>query len=116
MQLHELVAQVHGFDGAAPKEQIRVFAWWLHTRGGKELLGTVDIRGCYNKLHIGEPPALATYLTRMSEAKDLLKERGQYKLARSLRADLDRKYGIHHSVVSVSKILRVRPETLSMIA
>jgi hypothetical protein len=105
MQLQELVEQVPGFDGAAPKERIKLFAWWLHTHGGKELFAPVDIRGCYDKLHIDEPPALATYLTRMFEAKDLLKEKGQYKLARSVRADLDKKHGMHHSVVAVSKLL-----------
>ena len=109
MQLQELVEQVPGFDGAAPKERIKVFAWWLHTHGGKELFGPVDIRGCYDKLHINEPPALATYLTRMSDAKDLLREKGQYKLARSVRADLDKKYGLHHSVVQVSKLLTDLP-------
>ena len=105
MQLHELVERVPGFDGAAPKERIKLFAWWLHTHGGKELFGPVDVRGCYDKLHIDEPPALATYLTRMSEAKDLLKEKGLYKLARSVRVDLDKKHGIHHSVAAVNKLL-----------
>ena len=105
MQLQELVEQVPGFDGAVPKESIKLFAWWLHTYGGKELFGPVDIRGCYNKLHIDEPPAIATYLTRMLAAKDLLKEKNQYKLGRSVRADLDKKYGVHHSVVVVSKLL-----------
>jgi hypothetical protein len=105
MQLHELIEQVPGFDGAAPKERIKLFAWWLHTYAGKDSFGPVDIRGCYDKLHIDEPPALATYLTRMFEAKELLKERGQYKLERSARADLDKKYGVHHSVVAVSKLL-----------
>jgi len=105
MQLHELVEQVPGFDAAAPKEKIKLFAWWLHAHGGKEQFGPVDIRGCYDKLHIDEPPALATYLTRMGEAKDLLKEKGQYKLARSVRSDLDKKYGIHQTVVQVSKLL-----------
>jgi len=109
MQLHELIEQVPGFDAAAPKEQIKVFAWWLHTHGGKELFGPVDIRGCYDKVHIKEPPAIATYLTRMSCANSLLKEKGQYKLAHSVRADLNKKYGVHHSVVTVSKILTDLP-------
>jgi len=109
MQLEELAEQVPGFEGAVPKERIRLIAWWLHTHGGKELFSPSDIRSCYDKLHIDEPPALATYLTRMSEAKDLLKEKGQYKLARSVRADFDKKYGVHHSVVAINKILANLP-------
>jgi hypothetical protein len=116
MRLEELVKQVPAFDGAVPKERIKLFAWWLHTYGGKELFGPVDVRRCYDTLHIDEPPALATYLARMSDAKDLLKERNQYKLARSARADLDKKYGVHHSVVAVSKILAELPARIPGIA
>jgi hypothetical protein len=109
MELQELVEQVPGFNAAGPKDRIKLFAWWLHIHGGKELFGPVDIRGCYDKLHIDEPPALATYLARMADAKDLLKEKGQYKLARSVRAELDKKYGVHYSVVQVSKLLADLP-------
>ena len=116
MQLQELVEQVPSFDGAPPKERIKLFAWWLHTHSATELFGPADIRGCYNKLHIDEPPALATYLMRMAEAKDLLKEKGQYKLARGVRADLDKKYRIHHSVVAVNKILTELPAQVPNVA
>jgi hypothetical protein len=116
MRLEELVEQVLRFDEAAPKEQIKVLAWWLHTHEGKELFGPGDVRVCYDRLHINEPPALATYLTRMSDAKDLLKERGLYKLSRSVRADLDKKYRVHHSVAQVSKLLADLPGKVPDIA
>jgi hypothetical protein len=116
MQLTELVEQVSGFDGAPPKERIKLFAWWLHIHGGKELFGPTDIRACYAKLHIDEPPALATYLTRMADAKDLLRERSLYKLGRNVRGDLDKKYGVHHSVVTVNKILTDLPAQVPNVA
>lgn len=116
MQLDELVEQVTGFDNAAPKDKIKLFAWWLHTHGGKELFGPTEIRGCCAKMHIDEPPALATYLTRMADAKDLIAEKGKYKLARTARAELDKKYGVHHSVVAVSKILTDLPAQVPDIA
>lgn len=116
MQLQELVEQVPNFDGAAPKERIMLFAWWLHTHGGKELFRPADIRCCCDNVHIDEPPSLATYLTRLAAAKDLLKEKGQYKLVRSVRADLDRKYGIHYSAVAVSKILTDLPARVPNVA
>src|SRR4051812_7744048 len=99
MQLQELVEQVPTFDGSTPKEKIKLFAWWLHTHGGKELFSPADIRACFDKLHIDEPPALATYVSRMADNKDLLREKSLYKLGRTIRADLDKNYGIHHSVV-----------------
>jgi hypothetical protein len=109
MQLQELVDQVAGFDTLATKEKIKLFAWWLHTHGGKELFGPSDIRWCYTTLHIDEPPALATAVSRRADAKDLIEERGKYKLARSVRSELDKLYGVHHSVVAVSKILTDLP-------
>jgi hypothetical protein len=108
MHLHELVEQIPTFDTAPPRDQIKLFAWWVHTHGDKELFGPVDIRACFDKLHVQEPPALATYLTRMV-GSDLLAEKGKYKLARPVRAEFDKKYGVHHSIVSVSKILTELP-------
>jgi len=110
MQLQELVDQVAACDGAAPKEKIKLFAWWLHTHRGKEFFGPADIRGCFSKLHMDEPPALATYITRLAEAKDLIAEKGKYKLARSVRAELDKKYGVHASIQAVSKLLTDLPD------
>jgi hypothetical protein len=68
------------------------------------------------KLHINEPSALATYLTTMSDAKELLKEKGQNKLARTARADLDTKCGVHHSVVAVNKIITDLPAQVPNVA
>jgi hypothetical protein len=105
MKLEELVDKARGFDVMPPKERIRLFAWWLHTHGAKELVAAADIRSCFAKLHIDEPPALATYLVRMFDAKELLREKGQYKLPRNMRTDFDKRYGVHDSVVAVSKLL-----------
>jgi len=109
MELLELVEQVPGFDAAAPKEKMKLFAWWLHTHSLKELFSYADIRNCYNKLHIDEPPALATYVKRMAEARDLLSEKGRFKLARSVRSDLDKRYGVHQSIIVGSSVLADLP-------
>jgi hypothetical protein len=112
MELRSLAEQVSGFDECASREKIKIFAWWLHNHGGKEVFGSAEIRICFNQLHLAEPPALSTYLTRMTKAKDLLNQKGQYKLARIIRADLDRKFGIHHSAATVNKILKELPEKI----
>jgi hypothetical protein len=52
----------------------------------------------------------------MAEGKELLREKGQYKLARAIRADLDKKYGVHHSVIAVNKILNDLPAKVPNIA
>ena len=109
MQLQELVEQVAEFDRSATKDKIKLFGWWLHNHGGKQLFNPVDVRGCFSKLHIDQPPALATYLSRLADSKEFVKEKGQYKLGRTIRSDLDKKYGVHHSVAAVSKILTDLP-------
>jgi len=45
----------------------------------------------------------------MANSKDLLSEKGRYKLARTVRAELDKKYGLHQTVIQVSKLLADLP-------
>ena len=98
-QLHSLIEQIPDFESDSPREKIKVLAWWLHAHGGKELFSAPEIRECFRRLHVDEPPAIATYLMRMAEGKELLKEKGQYKLARAIRGEIDRKCGVPRSPV-----------------
>ncbi|MDX6462539.1 MAG: hypothetical protein QOE55_6236 [Acidobacteriaceae bacterium] len=118
MELADLIDQVGGFDTTTPREQIKLFAWWLHVHNGKELFGPAEVRTCYAKLHVNEPPALATYLTRMADARpaDLLREKGKYKLARQARNELDKSYATHQSIVQVSKLLAELPDKVPDVA
>ena len=90
----------------SPGEKIRLFAWYLHTHRSMETFSTTDIRGCYDRLHI-PAPNIAMYLTRMTETRPPKTSRNgsNYKLTRDARTDLDAKYGIHDTVVQVSKLL-----------
>ena len=110
MELSELVEQVEGFDDLPLRDKIRLFAWHLHTNKGRELFGNSGIRGCFDELHLRDPN-VAKYLPRYAELKppDLVKVKGGYKLARTVRTSLDAKYGAHHSVVKVSKLLADLP-------
>ena len=110
MELKELIEQVEGFDALPPREKIRLFAWHLHANKAREAFDNAAIRACYDELHIADPN-VSKYLTRMAEARppDLVKIGGNYKLERSVRASLDTKYGVHHSVVQVSKLLADLP-------
>jgi hypothetical protein len=55
MELADFVSQISGFDGAPPREQIKLFAWFLHTHRGKEVFNNADVRMCFSELHITEP-------------------------------------------------------------
>jgi hypothetical protein len=110
MEIADLVNQVGGFDEASPTEKVRLFAWFLHTYHGMSVFSTADIRSCFEKLHI-PAPNVAMYLTRMTETRPVkaLREGNSYKLTRAGRTDLDAKYGLHQSVVQVSKLLTHLP-------
>jgi HK97 family phage prohead protease len=110
MELKDLVGEVSDFDAASPGEKIRLFAWWLHTHCSLVTFTTGDIKGCYEQLHL-PVPNIAMYLTRMRESKPpkAMRKGDSYHLARDARTDLDAKYGTHHSVVAVSKILSDLP-------
>lgn len=110
MDLKDLVSQVADFDARSPREKMRLFAWYLHVHCGKELFEPSDIKGCYDKLHLSQIN-IAMNLNRMADRKppDLLREKKGFKLARAARTELDAKYGVHHSVVAVDKILTDLP-------
>jgi hypothetical protein len=110
MELRDLVDQVAGFDKLPPREKIQLFAWHLHTHRGQEHFGSDHIRALYKELHM-VPDDVGKYVLRMHSTNnpDLARERQGFKLTRSVRSQLDAKYGIHQSVVSVSKILTDLP-------
>lgn len=106
MELADFVDQVPQFDRLSPREKIALFAWFLHTHKDRSVVTNDSIRSCYRQLHL-TPPDVSVYMPRMADAKppELLKERGGYKLSRTTRSALDAKYGVHHTVVQVSKLL-----------
>jgi hypothetical protein len=106
MELKDLVTQVAEFDATTPREKMRLFAWYLHVHGSKCVFEPGDIKACYDKLHLSQIN-IAMNLNRMADSKppDLLRERKGFKLARAVRVELDAKYGIHDTVVQVSKLL-----------
>lgn len=110
MELADLAGQVDGFDNLPPREKIRLFAWHLHSNKGKEVFDNAGIRTCYDELNLAAPN-VAMYLPRFAKAKppDLVKVKGGYKLERSVRTALDEKYGVHQSIVQISKLLADLP-------
>jgi hypothetical protein len=104
MDLADLVNQVSGFEEVPPRERIQLFAWFLHAHRDKEIFGNADLRACFSELHLADPN-VAKYLPRMVAYGDLVKVRGGFKLERTVRVALDATYGIHHTVVHVSKLL-----------
>ncbi|TAU26486.1 hypothetical protein ELI48_10095 [Rhizobium ruizarguesonis] len=117
MFLADFVQQVDGFDALSPKDKIKVFGWYLHVHKALASFDNEAIRACFKQIHL-TPPDVSVYLPRMAGTKppELLKERSRYRLARAVRSELDAKYGIHQSVIQVSKLLSDLPDRLPDIA
>jgi hypothetical protein len=117
MELSDFIAQIPNFHEFTPREKIRLFAWHLHVHKGKEFFDNADVRDCFNKVHVRDPN-VARDLPRLADSKppDLIRIGGGYKLEGSLRRDIDAKYGVHQSVVIVTKLLSDLPTQVPDIA
>jgi hypothetical protein len=115
MELADLVTQIEGFDQAAPRDKIQLFAWFLHTHRNKEVFISADIRACFSSLHLADPN-VPKYLARMLEYGEIIKVRDGFKLERTVRIALDGKLGMHQTVIQVSKLLADLPGKVPDIA
>jgi hypothetical protein len=117
MKLHELIDQVADFDKLPPREKIRLFAWYLHTHKGVEHFGSDNLRACFKELHL-PPGDVGKYVLRMAamNTPDLVRERPGFKLTRTVRTQLDAKYGDHPSMQAASKLLNDLPNKVPDIA
>lgn len=108
MELADIVDQITEFNQLPPRDKIKIFSWFLHTHRSREVFDNEAIRSCFVSLHLADP-GVAKYLARMVDYKDLVRSRGELKLERSVRVELDKRYGVHHSVVAINKILTELP-------
>lgn len=117
MTLQELVDQVEEFESLPPRDTIRLFVWWLHVHGAREAADNVAVRVCYNQVHLPDPQ-IAKYTGRMMSgtSPDLIKVGSGFKLHRDLRLELDKKYGLHESVVKVMEDLADLPAKVPSLA
>ena len=111
MELADLVNQVSSFEALQPREKIKLFAWFLHTHRKREVFDNAAIRACFADLHLADPN-VAKYLSRMVDYKDLMKVNAGFKLERAARVELDKQYGVHQSIIQVSRILSELPDKI----
>lgn len=117
MLLTDFVGQVDGFDTLSPKDKIKLFGWYLHVHKSLASFDNDAIRACFKHLHLTSPD-VSVYLPRMASAKppELLKERSRYRLARNVRSELDKRYGVNQTVIQVSKLLSDLPDRVPDVA
>lgn len=115
MTLKELLRRVPNFVALSHPEKITLFAWWLHTHGGRERFDVSAIRACYSSIDMQSSANPAQDISRL-EAKrprTLLKDARGYRVEGSIRDALDGKYGEHESTVQVTQLLKDLPGKVS---
>jgi len=111
VQLDEFVRQLSGLVSKSHSERIKLFGWFLHAHGGKDRFSVSDVRTCYNTVHIELPANLNRSVEALTEKvpPDLLRDRAGYRLAHSVREQLDRTLGKSETVVVVERMLSDLP-------
>ncbi|HEY7769877.1 hypothetical protein [Longimicrobium sp.] len=115
MRLTDFIGTVSRFGDLTHTEKIQMLAWYLHTFGGVERFDAAKLRACYQELHLSSPD-FSTYLKRMSERKDLLKDSRGYRLEGNIRRQLDSRFNANTTAVAVSKILSDLPSLVPSVA
>ena len=118
MKIEELVNGVSGFAGWKDADKIRFFAWFVHSKQGKERFITSDIRSCYEELGFQQPSNISSYLQSMEKRKpkDVLKNSRGYALEKRVKDDLEKKYGQRPATIQVEKVLAELPDKISNLA
>jgi hypothetical protein len=114
MTLAEFIEQTPNFHKSSSIEKIKIFAWFLHTHGEKEFFDNAAVRNCFRQTH-SPSPDVSVYLPRMAAKKppELLRERGGYRLAGSIRKSLDAKYGEGRTLLGVTNLLSSLPSKVA---
>lgn len=118
MTLEELVNGVSGFSGWRHADKIKFFAWFLHSKRGRERFMPADIKACYVELGLDEPSSIAPFLTAMEQRKpkDVLHNKQGYALEKRVRDELEKKYGQRPAAIQVDKLLMELPAKVQNLA
>jgi hypothetical protein len=112
VQLTDLKRTVPGFEGLSHPDRIKLFAWWLHTHGGRERVDPNSIRSCYDTLNYDAGLNLGRDMARLAERGELLKDGTGYRLEGRVRDAFDKRYGNAPSSIAVEKLLADLPSKI----
>lgn len=65
MVLDEIVNRISGFSSWTDADKIRFFAWFLHSKRGRDRFTAADIRACYEEISLQQPSDVNPYLAQM---------------------------------------------------
>ena len=103
-----------GFYKKTAVDQLLAFAWFVEARQQRACFDGTHMRQCFKDAGI-DPPDMSVYLPRLASKKppQLTKEKDGYRLAASVRRELDIRLGGDPTVIAVAKVLTDLPTRLS---
>ncbi|WP_225206059.1 hypothetical protein [Novosphingobium huizhouense] len=92
-------------------DQLLALAWFIEAKQQRQSFDGAYMRQCFRDVGI-EPPDMSVYLPRLASKKppQLVKEKGGYRLAGSVRRSLDTRLGGDPTIIAVAKTLTDLPQ------
>lgn len=110
-ELEEVVNGISSFSNWTDADRVRFFAWFLHSKNGKERFSPADIRACYDSLSLQKPSDVNSYLARMlgRRPREVLRDKRGYALEKRIKDQLEQKYGQRVATVQADRLLLELP-------
>jgi hypothetical protein len=118
MELEDIVNGIPGFSSWKDSDKIRFFAWFLHSKRGRDHFSPADIRACYDELSLEKPSDVNPYFAQMlnRSPKEVLRDKQGYVLEKRIKDRLESKYGQRLATVQADKLLIELPSKISDLA
>lgn len=109
-EIHDFAGSVSGFYRKTAVDQLLLLAWFVEARQQRPNFDSASIKQCFREVGL-DPPDTSVYLPRLAAKKppQLVKEKGGYRLAGTIRRAMDSKYGGDPVVAAVAKALSDLP-------
>ncbi len=118
MQLEDFVRSAEGFAQWSYAEQIKFFAWYLHSQRNQTHFTPAQIEKCFGDLNLSPPSLVGPFLAAMEKRKpkEALRDVSGYKLESRIREHFETRYGQRAATVKVHKILSELPAKIPALA
>jgi hypothetical protein len=116
VELKSLVGQIDDFHGWTYSEQIKLFAWFLHTYRDKASFEAKDIAACFDSLSLARPPSVHPFLSALAkkDPPEILKKKQEFHLENRVRNDYDKRFGQRAATIQVDALLTQLPGKIAI--
>jgi hypothetical protein len=117
MTLVDFVSQVRGFYKKSAVDQLLIISWFAEAKEQRVGVDGAYLRQSFRAVGV-EPPDMSIYLPRLAGKKppQIVREKSQFRLAGSVRRELDRQFEGDAIEVAVTKSLKDLPSKIPDLA